>query len=464
MFKRKPFTPLEDPSNKDPKFYFLFAAVALEFFIMILGYKAYYYVEDFLLVPCLLFLGAVSMQKLSPWAKKQLGLCLVAAAWFLIAGTHQRANELENRPIWLLSSYLLAYPFAAVAQDGDRQKGLKLAAAAYAAASVIMSLYCVLLLLDCVPGFVAGGVYWDGARLCTNWHSNVCSCIFMIGIDFCIGFWYQAERKWVKCLLAVAIILQFLASALTNCRTSVLLTAAMIGGILFFAINKGGWKRFLVGAAAALAVMVVLFSAAGDLFDAHTEALTAKYAAQLSEEQASAASEEVETLPVVVDESGKVTLSTDNAQGSFANDLRTLNNRTYIWSGVIRALMDNPRDLLWGRGYTGAFISSYIEIPGFNVEHAHNSWAEVLVGLGLPGFLVAIIFTVTAAWNAIVLMFGKNSDMWQKTIALLVICLMGAGFLEPYLFLSGESYQFIDFLFFLCMGYMAQWREPKEKL
>ena len=46
---------------------------------------------------------------------------------------------------------------------------------------------------------------------------------------------------------------------------------------------------------------------------------------------------------------------------------------------------------------------------------------------------------------------------------MLTLCLMAAAFLEPYLFYTGISYHPVDFLFFLCAGYLAHWQEAYNR-
>ena len=220
-------------------------------------------------------------------------------------------------------------------------------------------------------------------------------------------------------------------------------------------------------------VMVALFLLAGKAYDWNNDRLIAKYTAQLQameearqddsgEVSENAPSQEtLESPPVNVNkETGEISLQITNGQGSLAGDLRTLNNRTYIWRAALWLMRENPQFRIWGTGLTKDMVSSYNNFP---VGHTHNSWMEVYVSLGIPGLAIALIFTLTAGLDALFLMFHRRTTMQQKVVCLLVICIMGAGFLEPYLFLSDKSYHFIDFLFFLCIGYMAQWREALRK-
>ena len=52
--------------------------------------------------------------------------------------------------------------------------------------------------------------------------------------------------------------------------------------------------------------------------------------------------------------------------------------------------------------------------------------------------------------------------MKKVLVALLVLCLLGCALLEPYLFLANMEYQYFDFLFLLCFGYLHVWRTQAE--
>jgi hypothetical protein len=64
---------------------------------------------------------------------------------------------------------------------------------------------------------------------------------------------------------------------------------------------------------------------------------------------------------------------------------------------------------------------------------------------------IAVCFIWKTFWS-------KHCTLDQKIIALLVMCLMGAGILEPYIFFSDIFYHYTDFVFFLCLGYLVHWR------
>ena len=82
----------------------------------------------------------------------------------------------------------------------------------------------------------------------------------------------------------------------------------------------------------------------------------------------------------------------------------------------------------------------------------------MLFRLGLPGLFVALILTAVAVWDAVSLLL-RNQDMYKTCIALLVLCMLASGVLEPFFFNGLVFYHFLDFILFLLIGYMTQWRK-----
>lgn len=156
------------------------------------------------------------------------------------------------------------------------------------------------------------------------------------------------------------------------------------------------------------------------------------------------------------DETGKLLgeaagTNTTAEQNSIKQDLPTLNGRTKIWKITFEAIMGNPKLLLHGCDNTARLVGEY------GANHTHNSWLEILVRLGLPAFLICVLFTLQALRASIVLILHRGADLWKKTVAMLEICLLASGFIEPNLFFTEEVWHYVDFIFFLCLGYLIAW-------
>lgn len=375
--------------------------------------------------------------------------------------------------------YLMAFPFAALAED-RKNAGLRLIGGVFVAASLVLVFYTVLLLLNRVPSGMEGILFWDGARLNPLWHPNIAASYFMIGIGFSLVFCCLARKPWTKALLVFLIILQVLAMALTNCRTTLLLTGALLGGTVFFLIFRGNWKGFLLGLLAAAVLLVGTFKLSGKLFQWNNDRLLAELTAaqevsapaaqesvpemtEISETELPKAEIPVAELPVVeeiiiMEDTGVII--GDNEQRSLSEDLRSFNGRTQIWEAALKAVRNSKPIMLWGTEYSGTMISIY---HWFDVVHAHNSWMETLMRMGIPGLLMALVFTVLSVFSAAKLLLSSQTVLWKKIVAMLAMCVMATGFLEPYLFITNVYYHVTDFVFFFLTGYLDFWSNRKEK-
>ncbi len=290
------------------------------------------------------------------------------------------------------------------------------------------------------------------------------------------------KRFWITVLcvlvlLGAVILVQMAAMALTNCRTTLLLTGAMLGGILFFVIfRKGGWKCFLLGFVVACLMLVGTFKVSGVLFQWNNDRLLSSYVAAKEAQKAAAAAVPEETAAVETVAAEEVSteatvenelvikenigvLVGNNEQGSLSEDMRTLNGRTLIWTSALKVIRDNKKILLWGTEYPGTAISAYNWFP---VVHAHNSWMETQMRLGFPGFVMAMVFSVLSVFSAAKLLLSSGTELWKKIIAMLAMCVMGTGFLEPYLFITNVYYHVTDFTFFFLTGYLDFWCNRKK--
>mgnify|MGYP006897801781 CR=1 FL=1 len=125
---------------------------------------------------------------------------------------------------------------------------------------------------------------------------------------------------------------------------------------------------------------------------------------------------------------------------------------------TLKAVRNSKPVMLWGTEYSGTIISIY---HWFDVDHAHNSWLETLMRLGLPGLMLSLVFTVLAVWNGAKLLLTPGTELWKKVIAMLAMCVMATGFLEPYLFITNVYYHVTDFTFFFLTGYLDYWSNRK---
>lgn len=466
----------EGTSEKNVPMLLLLAVGIIEFLFITLESLfsgiGYYLAETYLIVPCLLMLGYVLREKRSAFVRRRLLLAVAAAVWFVIVQSIHKLLGMENHPMaTVFFVYLMAFPFA-VLSDDRKNAGLWWIGGMFVTASLVLAGYSMLLFLDMVPSGMESVLFWDGARLHALWHPNINACYFMISIGFSAAFCLQVKKSWVKVLLVAAIVLQYFAMTLTNCRTTLLLTGALLGGTLFFVIFKGGWKRFLLGLLVAAVVLAGSFKLSGAIFQWNNDRLLTAFSNSQAEKAPAAEPLPAETAApeetsveaaapeeVILQEDTGIILG-ENEQGTLSNDMRTLNGRTHIWRGALKAIRDDKTLALWGTEYVGTIISVY---HWFDVIHSHNSWMEALMRMGVPGLLLALMFTAISVWSALRLIFRKDTEIWKKVIVMMTMCLLAAGFLEPYLFITNVYYHVLDFMFFFCTGYLDFWCSQNRK-
>lgn len=426
----------------------LLAVIAMELAFFLLEDRAagvaYLYVERYLPVPAMAFLGASFCLNLSRRDRACLygGLAMIGL-FFLNQTLHQVLEQQSKEVGTFICAYALCFPFAAAARDAERQWGLKRMAGLFLAGAALMTLYTVLLFADALPEFLKGYVKWDGGRLYAMGHPNICATLLMISIGLCAGFALKSRRSWARITLLVLILVQFWVLSLTNGRTTIILTCLLLGGNAFCALRGRGWKRFALALLAAAVVMVGAFGVSRAVYGWNQGRILEQMSAQSARQAEGEAPSDV--------------LVSEQFQGTLANDMKTLNGRTIIWNSALRGLEDNARVKWIGTEYVEMILTRYGPLP---VYHAHNSWLEALYRLGLPGLTAALVITVLTVWSAGVVLW-RNDDLWKSGIALLTLCLLGCGLLEPYLFVADVSYHYLDFLFLMCLGYLCLWRREK---
>ena len=447
----------------DPAYGCILIAAGVLFLYVSLYYFAYDFYEQFLPIPCMVFLGVLLGRGTQLKNKKVFILPAAMIVWFLITWMKRGVDAERVYSIGLfLTIYLFAFPLAFYLQDGNTKKALKIFAVAYLGAAAMLVAASVLLLLNWIPERISWAIFWDGARLQAFWHPNMTAAFLLIGTVLCVIFLSQSGSRWTKVALSMLLILMLGAIALTNSRTTIILTGGYLGACLFFALIKRGKKWFIPGVLAAAIVTVAFFAGAGELYQMNYDYLTGKHIQQQSEEYEDAATHEVgnDAAETKEQDAGEVHLSTNSPQRSFSKDLGSLNGRTSIWKAAIKAIREDHSILLWGVARPGPYVSTY---GYFSVAHLHNAWMETLLGMGLPGLLLAVVFTVMTAWNCLMVLLKHHKDIWKRNVALLALLLLAASMLEAYLFYTYTDYHAFNFLFFLCAGYLAHWQEEDNR-
>ena len=417
------------------------------------------------IVAALLGLWGITVLK-SPRAifRRDVILGILMFLWFLALEMNRRINHTPLQSFTLVAAvYLIALPFAALTQDQDRKAGIQVVSGIYLATSLAL-LACGIVLLagGKLPGALVSRVYWDGPRLFVLHHPNLTSRMFMIGLALCLGFAGQVKAVWARALLWLAAVLLFAGIALTNCRAVIIASCVILAGNVFFLFYNSRHKRFLAGAVAAVLVAAVLFASSNWLYQWNRTRLIDLAAQQTVQEQASAeedAGPETETVlseevPAETAPEWRLAGNGNSSQGSLLDSIPTLNGRTRIWAAFFQKIQNDPLILL--RGVTDSRLV-------LGNMHTHNAWMEALIMLGLPGFLLVLLFCWNAVWASLRLLWFAEVELFRKNIALLTLATLVAALLEPCLFITYLEWSFSDFFFFLGLGYLLLWNRQLRR-
>lgn len=479
----------EKTRELDASYWCLLAIALVDFLIIILGPYMDFYLDELLLIPCALFVSIILKREKSVTAKKLLLLGTIMCAWFIITQFLHHHWELQTRPVGMFFSvYLMALPFAALARD--ERKGLKLYMSVFLAAMLVILFFTGLLMMKKVPSFWKTNIHfwWDG--LIVMIHPSQLAAFLLIGIGFTLTMLSITKRLAFRVVWLVFLVLMSITLAMTKSHTVKWLMCLLYGVYCFLVISKGSVIRFVAGIAAAVIAFGCSYVASQEIIEwydyksgfkkrseliqtdriihgreQHEIVLTAKrYNQAVIENERGTASQSwyglVRTAKAENNEE-EVPAQRFSLRDTLEKWLPYLNGRRRVWLNIYDVLKKDSRTIAYGTDYLNYYMINSI---GIDYAHSHNSWLDVIVALGIPGFLIVALITAIAFWHVFIILFGKQYELWQKCIALLVVCLMAVGAMEPHLFLGGHylaernSLHPSDFTFFLCLGYMIQWR------
>jgi len=414
----------------------LLVLACMEVLYFLLEYRAngiaYTYIESYAIMFAMIFVGVTLTMPLSCQTKRLLTVSLGMILWLWVSRTVHRVGGVEDSEIGsYVCAYALLLPFASATRDGTRQWGMKLYAVVFAAMGALLIAYCAMLSCGVLPEYLQEGVRWNGFRFNAMGHPNACAGLLILALGATLYLLTTVKKGWLRILLAVLAAGDFFVLALTNSRTTVAFACVLIGGSAFCALRKTGWKRLIAVGLAALLVVGGLFVG--------TQKLSELRSAQV---EATSGTE-------VLKESG---------QRSLGTDMKSLNGRTRIWKAAIVGLEDNPGIKYVGADYPWLILSQH----GADAYNTHNSWLETLYEWGAPALLGALILTVLAVYDSLVVLW-YNRNLNRSVIALLTLCFLGCAMLETYLFHGGVFYHPYNFFFLLCLGYLDCWRAELKK-
>ena len=447
-----------------------FAALA-ELLIVLCYARGVLVVEHYLSPMVFAFAG---MTMLSGAYQKKPALWLGAAfcLWYVLS--RMLMGELYLKYSYpylcnLCAAYLLALPMAHCTKD-EKQSGMKLFSWIYFAGFGAVAW---LSLLPAVQGEVMRLPWFDvdiglqavDRRLTIGLHPNGSGVMLLISLMMGVWLLCKHRKRWLLLPALVLMAGMYAAIGFTVSRTVMIQTGCFLGALAALALLRllpwnRLWKKLLVAAPVAMVIVIVVFLSFGWITTG----------AEKLNESMNASAEEVfpgvtgldysdyYLYPEYPDMSSLYAQDGLVADRDLIEDLTTLTGRTAIWRGIGQLVKDQPRVLL-----TGMLNSDIISVLNRYTAHthAHNSILHTLCNMGLPAMLIAVYFTLRAAWCALRLIFGKNAKFSDQILAVMLLVWLLGSLTESSLFV--ESFTPCNIPFFLTLGYALEAEKTLSK-
>lgn len=412
--------------------------------------------------PAVVALTGLTALLLAPKSSVAGFVGLGMALWFVVCTVANGDLYLEfNRRfvavMWM--TYGLCLPLMLLLDSKARESWLERITAVYGLFMLVLSLLCVYAAWTnqsiLLPG-MEGDIGISKKRLyalCK--HPNEIGCCMNLSLICWLFLMMRSRKPLIKTLCVLSLLPQVFAIALTASRTSiataalVLGTASMVG--MTAAIRKHRtWMRWLTGTCAFVAAAAVALWMMNALIP------------DLMQQKDSFRAEAVLIQTARAEESKPEIQANQGSQfehRDFTVGLGTFSLRTEIWQAGIQYLQDNPRTLLLGAtdGQVSRIPNRYL---GRDVHHMHNSWLEMLLQTGIPGFLAYVFIIVRMLWAAAKQFFCLQKPSWQRFLAAAPVVMLVCTMMEIYPCISGNV---MDMIYMLLAGAVIALDEPLRK-
>lgn len=255
---------------------------------------------------------------------------------------------------------------------------------------------------------------------------NTGGCWMLICILFCVYLFFRHKNPVGRILLVLAALTDYTALSLTASRSSMLGCAvciAMLAALLAFKylkIKKTGYKALALALSLIIAAPLVYTGFSGVRHMAGAAAVNYSKSKQAQEAYAADSSAEPAYTAAYLSSCVELSSETEDSDDIFKDDRGFADSgRLPIYKAGITSIKDDPARLFRGCPMEDVMKTSW---PYLSREyaHMHNSYLHVLHLAGIPGFLLAVIFTVLLAVHSVRLFFSESekADMAVKCLVL----------------------------------------------
>ncbi len=312
-------------------------------------------------------------------------------------------------------------------------------------------------------GFVR---FHDGAVVMRLWgvfiDPNFAAAISIIVICFCVYMMHKTEKKWVKALHITNIVLQALYIVLSNSRMALIILLFLIFvGCWYISVikvrkskckaiaEKRIWRELT---ALGLAVVVTVVGYVG--------VAVSKKALPFVQYGISSSVNDTEPGDNTPDKDNIASL--DREDISSKDDIS--NGRLKMWGEGFEVLGKNAIVGVGPRSYhevaTEMVAETGIKMK-ISKKSIHNSYMELLMGNGIVGFLMLLVFFVLCAKDAFVLRLKNTGSLFTVGILMLIVLSALAGGM----FISSLFYYLsaISVVAFAMLGYAIGYMQCEKQ-
>ena len=275
-------------------------------------------------------------------------------------------------------------------------------------------------------------------------HPNTSACWAFMCLFILINRLVATKSKLLKAIIIIAAVIDYLAMALTNCRT-IFACFSICAAVLVYLLISG---KLPTGKTSIKVICFVLSVVIIVPIAYKSVDLSLKGLNYLS----------LNTVP-------EGTVVEDNTLYENSREVigeeSTLKPRILIWKSAINTIRQQPERLLIGSSVARlGEVSDVSEGINFHVYHYHNMFVNVLMLTGIPGLVAVIVFLFVLVKKILILLFSskKETALAEKTLTIPLIGFIGYGAtLEVLLFTETDIRAFA--FFFIAGIMLADYRD-----